>query len=97
VGIQILLGERNVFKNKTWGENSLKNYSDDQNNWEGYQMRKITKSTRSKYTVHHQKLQHVNNHKTQSFGKKPVTLFKNVKSVTQVFSTIILNMEWQMQ
>jgi hypothetical protein len=32
-----------------------------------------------------------------TFGKKPVTLFKIVKSVTKVFSTIILNMELQMQ
>jgi len=48
-------------------------------------MRKITKSTRSKCTVHHQKLQHVNNHKTKSFGNKPVTLFKNVKSVKKCF------------
>jgi hypothetical protein len=56
-------------------------------------MRKITKSTRSKYTVHHQKLRYVNNHKAKSFGKKRVTLFDNVKSVTKVFSTIVINME----
>jgi hypothetical protein len=56
-------------------------------------MRKINKSTRSKYTVHHQKLQYVNNHKAKSFGKKPVTLFNNVKNVTKGFSTIVLNME----
>jgi hypothetical protein len=97
LGIQILLSERNVFKNKTWGEKSLKNYSDDQNNWDGYQLRKITKSTRSKYTVHHQKLRYVNNHKAKSFGKNPVTLFDNVRSVTKGFSTIVLNMEWQVQ
>jgi hypothetical protein len=54
-------------------------------------MRKITKSTRSKYTVHHQKLRYVNNHKAKSFGKKLVTLFDNVKSATKVFSTIVIN------
>ena len=43
LGIQILLTERNVFKNKTWGEKSLKNYSDDQNNWEGCHMKHVKK------------------------------------------------------
>jgi hypothetical protein len=32
LGIQILLTERNVFKNKTWGEKTLKKLPNEKNN-----------------------------------------------------------------
>jgi hypothetical protein len=53
-------------------------------------MRKTTKSTRSKYTVHHQNLQHVNNLKHNDLAKKQ-SMFKIMVLKTFVALFTILN------